>query len=415
MELAPFFCRRLDAATRTTVSKTPEHIAVLREPPSHPIHVLYRDHDLEERVSGVFRKAFRVDLVVHGQAGKEVPLYCGQRPKMKPGEDRTSSEYVIRIEEELQRLDEQGDGMRSFAGILLYTMVLPANITLIDEPEAFLHPPQARFIGQFLGSGKLPGRQLFSATHSGDFLRGLLDSDAKSVRVIRLQRDGNVNKVKELRSDAIKELWNDPLLRYSNILDGLFHEKVVVCESDSDCRFYSAVYDAVLKQPESRRTDVLFTHCGGKDRLPTAVRALSAVSVPVSVIADFDVLNAESPLRKIYEHLTGNWTEIEASWKAIKDSIDNKKPESNCHEVCQKIQEITERLRSQPNEPFPTEAAAEIKKILAKSSSWSNAKEMGEAYAPPGEATTGDAAQDRATRTTTWRRSQQQRGSLDSA
>jgi hypothetical protein len=79
-------------------------------------------------------------------------------------------------------------------------------------------------------------------------------------------------------------LWNTPLLRYSSILDGLFHERVTICEADSDCRFYAAMLDAVIaSKGESTRAPLrtfadwnspqpgcmemdLVAHCGDVNR-----------------------------------------------------------------------------------------------------------------------------------------------------
>jgi hypothetical protein len=47
---------------------------------------------------------------------------------------------------------------------------------VIDEPEAFLHPPQARLIGSSLVQDRRDNRQLFIATHSADILSGVLNT-----------------------------------------------------------------------------------------------------------------------------------------------------------------------------------------------------------------------------------------------
>jgi len=285
--LGRFFCHMLTADERLTSSKPIVSIAITREPPRHPIHYLLRNDDYEKHLSAQFRKAFGVDLIVHRNAGSEVPLLTGERPVPREGDDRVSHRYMLELDK-LDQLQNQGDGMRSFASVLLFTLVGRESILLIDEPEAFLHPPQARLLGRTLVTDKPAGRQVFISTHSGDVLRGVLDADKPNVRVLRIRRQGSTNVVKELDSARIQELWKDPLLRYSNILDGLFHEKVIIGESDSDARFYSAVMDAVVQNggEESRRADLMFTHCGGKDRLPTVVRALRAVEVPVKAVAD---------------------------------------------------------------------------------------------------------------------------------
>lgn len=95
---------------------------------------------------------------------------------------------------------------------------------LIDEPEAFVRPPPARQLGRILVKDKPEDQQLWLSTHSGDLVRGLLEIPDASVRVLRLRRRDDVNVVAELSSSDVKTLWDDPLLRYSNILDGLFHE-----------------------------------------------------------------------------------------------------------------------------------------------------------------------------------------------
>lgn len=75
-------------------------------------------------------------------------------------------------------------------------------------------------------------------------------------------------------------------------------ECVVVCEADADCRFFAAVRDGLSLDPAAtRRSDLMFTHCGGKARLAVVIRALREVGVPVKAIADFDILSDEQPLR----------------------------------------------------------------------------------------------------------------------
>jgi predicted ATPase len=142
-------------------------------------------------------------------------------------------------------LHEQGDGMRSFVGVLLNVFVLNYSMLFIDEPEAFLHPPQARLLGKMLAKDLPKDRQLFLATHSESFLKGLLDANVLNLKIVRIQREGTINKVSVLNSSEINKIWEDSLLRHSNILDGLFHSKVVICESDSDSRFFSAVISAL--------------------------------------------------------------------------------------------------------------------------------------------------------------------------
>jgi hypothetical protein len=380
-DLTRFFCRHLTTAYRLEAVKPPQAISLTSSAPQHPIHYLQRDDSVEKRVSGYFRQAFGKDVIVHHNSGSDVPLYIGERPAFQPGEDRVSSRYLRELEQ-LPKLHEQGDGMRSFAGVLLHALVGHHTAVLLDEPEAFLHPPQARLLGRMLAKETPGARQLFIATHSADVLQGLLDANKGNVRVIRITREGNTNHVRELQTADVQRLWADPLLRHSDVLNGLFHEKVVVCESDADCRFYAAILDTLFDDELLQRSDIMFVHCGGKGRIPTVVSALRAVGVSVCAVTDFDVLNDENPLRPIYESLGGNWNEIGGDWKTVKTSIESKKPELNAVEVRKEIEAVLAGIQ---NGSFPKAATQQIQTILRRSSPWATAKAVGKAFVPAGD------------------------------
>jgi hypothetical protein len=383
--LGRFFVKLLAGEARLQAANATNPIAI-SEAPSHPLHYLYRDDIQEKALSKRFRRAFGLDLIVHRAAGSQIPLHVGEAPAIGAGEDRVSSSYVIRLES-LPRLDNQGDGMRSFAGILLHTAVGRESVLMIDEPEAFLHPPQARLLGRMLVEERSSGRQVFIATHSGDVLRGILDSASTGIRIVRLDRVGDINKATELDPAALSTLWKDPLLRYSNVLDGVFHERVIVVESDSDCRFYAAVADSMRIADEANGTrspDTMFVQCGGKHRIPVVLSALRALGVPTAVVTDFDVLSSEQPLRTLVERAGGDWASISADWKEVKTAIESKKPELSTLEV---VKEINALMSSIQEPMFPAGATKSIQGILRRSSPWATAKAVGKAFVPSGQPT----------------------------
>lgn len=381
--LLPVFAHTLNTEDRLTASNPAENISLTKEPSSHPIHFLQRNDELEQQFSDYFRQAFGMDLIVHRNAGKNVPLYVGEKPVLKDGEDRVSVSYMTELEK-LDLLHHQGDGMRSFVGVLLNAFISHHSIVFVDEPEAFLHPPQARLLGKMLAKNLPSERQLFLSTHSEDFLKGLLDADPPNLKIIRLQRDGAVNRASVLDSADIKAIWSDSLLRHSNILNGLFHSKVVVCESDSDCRFYSAVLFAIYEGAGLTSPDILFTHCGGKHRIPTVIKSLVKLNVPVRVITDFDVLNDENPLKPIYEEMGGLWKDVVSDWKAVKTSIDKKRPELEREALRGEIDAI---FASTTEKIMPKSKVTDIQKLLTKASPWAHAKEVGKSFVPSGDPT----------------------------
>jgi hypothetical protein len=274
--------------------------------------------------------------------------------------------------------------MRSFVGVLLNAFISHHSVIFIDEPEAFLHPPQARLLGKMIANDMPSERQLFLATHSEDFLKGLLDADNSNLKIVRIQREGRINKVSVLHSSDINSIWNDSLLRHSNVLNGLFHSKVIICESDSDCRFYSAVLSATYEDTKSISPDILFLHCGGKHRIPTVVKSLIKLNVIVRVITDFDVLNDISPLKEIYEEVGGVWADIESDWKIVKSSIDQKRPELETKELKTEIDVI---FNSISDRIIPKSKVSEIHKLLKRASPWAHAKEVGSLFVPSGDPT----------------------------
>jgi hypothetical protein len=274
--------------------------------------------------------------------------------------------------------------MRSFVGVLLNAFVAYHSILFIDEPEAFLHPPQARLLGKMLANDLPSDRQLLLATHNTDFLKGLLEANTSNLKVVRIQREGNINKVSVLNNSDINAIWNDSLLRHSNILDGLFHSQVVICESDSDNRFYSAILSSIHEGRGTLSPDTLFINCGGKHRISTVVKALKQLNVIIKVIADFDLLNDTNPLREIYQETGGNWNEIEGDWRIVKSAIESKRPELETKELKEEIDQI---FLTTPDKIFPKSKISPIQKALKKASAWSHAKEVGKSFIPSGDAT----------------------------
>ena len=382
-ELASVFVNTLTTEERLQAANPPSSFKITSEAPQHPIHFLQKNDTQEQKFSEYFKQAFGTDLIIHRNAGNEVPLYVGNKPIPKSGEDRVSEGYLMELEK-LDLLHQQGDGMRGFVGVLLNVFISNHSILFIDEPEAFLHPPQARLLGKMLAKDLPLERQLFLATHSEDFLKGLLDADTANLKIIRIQRDGAINKVSVLNSSDIKSIWNDSLLRHSNILNGLFHSKVVICESDSDCRFFSAILSSQFDDTGAIAPDILFVHCGGKHRIPVAIKALKKLNVVLKIVSDFDLLEDVNPLKEIFEGLGGIWNEVEQDWTLVKTEIERKRPEFLTVDLKKEIENI---LNTTSERIFPKEKISEIKKALKKSSAWAEAKEVGKAYIPSGNAT----------------------------
>ena len=379
------FCASMLTETRIRDSNPAPAFAPLDEVPSHPIQLLYADEDLERRISGYFYRAFGLHVFVFRLGGNSIPLLVGSGESLPENKGRLSMVFNQRLRDSTVPLSNQGDGMRSFASVILHLLAPPTpSILLLDEPEAFLHPPQAKLLGEIIASERPKGSQLFVATHSPDVLQGLVNVASNHLRVLRMQRVGNVNRVRELNKDLMKRLSVDPLMNHSNVLSGVFHERVIVCEADADCMFYGSLLD----QPSvhgSQHPDVLFVHGNGKDRLSALAETLAALDVKTDVIVDMDVLKTTDVLRDIVLALEGDWSSAKPLAESIKTEVEQRWPLLSGAELKKGVEEV---LAEVPNDgPFPEELAREIRAQFRRADPWENIKASGASALPSGQAT----------------------------
>ena len=84
--------------------------------------------------------------------------------------------------------------------------------------------------------------------------------------------------------------------KYSNILNGLFYKQVVLCENESDCKFYSALLETVDVHVYQ---STLFCAVGGKDQFKIIVPLLNKLKINNLIIADLDLINDKDKLKAL--------------------------------------------------------------------------------------------------------------------
>lgn len=382
--LTMLFILHADGMSRLSAGDSQRSIDFSSEVPIHPVQRAYLDSGIEDEIDRESKAAFGLGVTVDRYGGSVISLRLGERPLFEHNHGSPTEGYVTALKA-LPKLEEQGDGVRSYLGLALHLAAGQHQILLIDEPEAFLHPPQARRLGSILAS-KAQSQQAFIATHSTDVLQGTLEGDA-SVTIIRVTRDGDVNHPSVLDDAAVKKLWADPLLRYSNVLDGLFHDAVVLCESDADCRYYSAVLDHLastkVDPAVTREPQYLFTHSGGKARMHSVVDALSAVSVPVIVVADFDVLRNAADVKTIVTSLGGDYTRYEKDLQLVANALTS--DEKTLRKLALR-DELNQMIDSFPNEVIDRKESEALRAVIKAESGWDKAKRSGIQAVPQGNA-----------------------------
>lgn len=381
--VAPFFTKRLATEGRIQDSNAAPALALFHSPPTHPIHILLMDPDLSKNISEKFQHAFGKDLTPFRAGGSSFPLYVGQKPVVPDGKDELSREFVEALQSSNVTLEMQGDGMRSFAAVLLHVLAAQTHsIQFLDEPEAFLHPPQARLLGRYIAENRPGNSQLFISTHSTDVLDGLIEGGSDKVRIVRIRREGDVNYIKELSKEKTKSVAKDTLARFSRVFDGIFFEHVVICEADADCMFYQSILNLPSISGD-RRPDVLFVHTAGKHRMAKLVDTLRSLDVPVSVIADLDILNDETTFKNLFQKLGGNWADVRTHWKSISETVLKQRPPLNAEQVVGLIAAQLEGVSG--TKEFPEENERAIKEVFKTVSPWNVIKRSGRNALPAGE------------------------------
>lgn len=370
------FVKNIDARNRLSICDQQNSISP-GEQKSKPQHILYDDEELMKSISDLFNKAFGKDLMFDFRGGSKLPIHVGELSATDGFIDRVGDSYVQAVRT-FPLLDKQGDGMKSYAGILFEAIVSDLNITLIDEPEAFLHPPQMRRLGETL-SAKVGG-QLIVATHSSDILRGFLEGTRGNIRILRIQRDKHVNPVFEATPDAIKHLWETPELRYSNALEGIFHEQTVICEDDSDCRLFNSVADHLSDSSEHQWPDTAYIPTGGKHGIPKVATVLRNIGVPVKAVFDIDFLSEKDLVESTVKAFDGNWSEIEPIWSRVDAAVrGGDKPKT----VPKIKEEIISIISGSEKNALPK---SDVIEAMKQGKPWHKVKKYGERGIPNGDA-----------------------------
>ncbi|WP_270524171.1 ATP-dependent nuclease [Streptococcus anginosus] len=280
---------------------------------------------------------------------------------------------------QFEDLHNQGDGIRNAVAVLASIIVNEHSLFLIDEPETFLHPPQARVLGKNIVRLS-EGKQLFISTHNIDFIRGVLEEASSRVKIIKIDRYDNNNTFNLVNNDSISNISSDKNLKYTNILNGLFYNQVVLCENESDCKFYSAILEY---EDLTTYQNTLFCAVGGKEQFKKIVPLLKRLNINYKIIADIDLINNIDSLKQLLNSIELQcYKRIEKQHKQFLENFER--------EIDSQVK-TQERIKTEINEVFDdemymsTKVAERIKTILRDISSLRLLKSGGKNIIPQGD------------------------------
>ncbi|WP_291767698.1 AAA family ATPase [Maricaulis sp.] len=361
--------KHVSSKDRTEICNPPNGVApdAVKQKPQH---FLFEDEALMGKASALFGAAFGPDLMFDFKGTINLRIHVGNTPDRTEErfKDRVGDEYVNAVRAQ-PTLHTQGDGMKSYAGIMFEVLTGSSDVMLLDEPEAFLHPPQMQRLGHMLVS-EAQG-QLIVATHSSDILRGVLEGVGGDALILRLRRDGDVNLICQAEPATIRELWQRPELKYSNALEALFHDQAVLCEDDGDCRLFNAMADHTAAADNKPLPDTAYVPTGGKHTIAKIATILRKTGVPTKAIYDIDVLNDGKVIREAVEAFGGDWSLARPKWKALDDLVRNGIPAKD--EAAIKT-EIVTLLDDPKTVGLPK---GEVTEIMKQTSAWNAVKRKG--------------------------------------
>lgn len=371
-QLSEYFVSMLSVENRTNLLVNTGHFNSFEEVPTSPIQHLWAKRALEKELDRLAYGAFKKNIILNRHAGANIPLCIGKLPvrdSLNPRED------IISYLHGLPKFDSEGDGFKSFIGMAATIMTSQAPLILIDEPEAFLHPPQARRFGRFLAGQHKKGAQVIVATHSEDIVSGVTSvrNLSKGPSVVRITRSSSgANQIAQLESMDVRDIYNDPLMKYYGMLNGLFADGIILCEADSDCTFYNAVLDSSGNPTTGQ--DLHFTHCGGKGRIAKAFGTFTKMSVPVVAIVDIDILDKKGEFKALVEAAGGRIEELLQLRDEVADELNGivrgpKKTDA--------INAIQEQFNRDAYAYVLPADVAEVKKVINVRNGWRELKRHG--------------------------------------
>lgn len=282
----------LDTDNRLNLIKS-RQASINSEVPESLLEALYRaGSDITNQLNEYCWKFFKKKVFLSPYTVGKVELKIGNDFTDLPSNPQDARDKLNTV----PGLDDQGDGMRSVIGIIAALCAVKKPIVLLDEPEAFLHPPQAMQLGEAIDGLIDSSQQLFIATHSADFLRGLL-SKTQDVNIIHVDRAlDDIVTISVLDAPTLKQIITDPLLSSSRVLEGLFYKGAVVTEGDADATFYQRAFQMIGAADE-----IHFINAHNKQTLKKVITPYQKLGIKFALIADADVLREKYDMEEILQ------------------------------------------------------------------------------------------------------------------
>lgn len=268
---------------------------------------LYEQNEAYRAVQDDFRFIFDEEIHFHPLQGR-LNFFLGPQPEKMPLVTDAYSPEAIQFLSDVATVDRQGLGMRNVLGLLLRLYTDSRSVILVDEPEAFLHPPQANRLGQVLHRVcSSQGCQVVCASHDRNFLSGLAQGNPNQLVVqrlaVRTDRDSVEYASLTVDSRAFDDVRGKSRIRYTPILESLFASVAVLVENEKDALFFESAVDYYLQSNtsggrKSLRDSLLFIPTNGNSNFASTAELLHNLRSPTVIVGDLDLVSEPERLKK---------------------------------------------------------------------------------------------------------------------
>jgi predicted ATP-dependent endonuclease of OLD family len=180
-----------------------------------------------------------------------------------------------------------GDGIKAYLRIL-YSLYLPSKfVVFIDEPEAFLHPPQRRSLGKFIADHVSENQQLFISTHDTEILKGILSGKSRDIKIFHLRNEQGIHSCKVIDGDDLKGSSRNI---NEQMLNSFFYRTTVICEAEDDRIAYQYASE---KYSKGEAINLNFVASNGKHGALKCLEQLRKIDLKSCCILDCDVLYSD--------------------------------------------------------------------------------------------------------------------------
>jgi energy-coupling factor transporter ATP-binding protein EcfA2 len=288
--LLSLFTLKLDGANRLALVNPMAAGDLLSSPANH-LQYLFLNNDARMKLRQIAFEAFEKYLVIDPTQIGQLRLRLSPRAPLDEREEKGWDSTSVAFHRQAAPVVEASDGVKAFVGILSTIIAGEPKVTIIDEPEAFLHPALSFKLGKEVTTAmRATDKRLFVATHSASFLTGCVQAGAP-INIVRLTYDYDTATARLLPPEQLAPLMRNPLLRSVGVLNALFYNAVVVTEADADRAFYQEINERLLAQNDRRGiASCLFLNAQNKQTVWDIVKPLRELGIPAAGVVDIDVL-----------------------------------------------------------------------------------------------------------------------------